>query len=524
MVGMRRLLRFAAALVAATPSAAAVDDFVWGTATAAFQIEGSTAAEGRTPSVWDEFSKPEYHHVRHNGTGEAADEDYKYYAEKTLPLLRGLGVKHYRMSISWTRVLQYQTAENPAGEVNAAGLAHYEKVLDALLSNGIEPVVTMWHWDTPEALEVQYGGFLSRDLMPKFFEAYARVLLKRFGDKVKYWITLNEPLTLVTNGYNTPAPHAPGRCSNRSLCAAGNDRTEPYLAAHTLLVSHGCAFQAFRELKAQGTMGITLNGDWCEPLGAASAEDQAAATRCVEYQSAWFFDPIFFGRYPASMRDLVAERLPEFTAEELGVVHGSHMGVYFQNLYTAKYAQNAPLGDCGHNCDGNYTTTEVRGGMAIGPKSPANDWLYSYPVGFRRYLAWISERYRDIVIIVSENGWGQADAEGKEELLNDIDRCNYYREYIGNMSLAHHEDGVDVRGYFAWSLMDNFEWGEGYTTRFGLTYVDYETQERTPKLSYHWFARHVAPLKQLPKDGVLPECVALPTPNLRPAAETNIVL
>jgi beta-glucosidase len=194
-------------------------------------------------------------------------------------------------------------------------------------------------------------------------------------------------------------------------------------------------------------------------------EDRAAAQRCLEGQNAWFFDPIYFGRYPESMVTGVGSRLPTFTPDELSLVHGSHMNVYFQNQYTANYATvrtDQTKTECGHDCDLNLNTSKYSpDGKPIGHKTPANEWLYKYPVGFRKYQKWISDRYstddQKMSIIVSENGWGDDDMD-KESNLVDLDRCNYYREYIGNMSLAVNEDHVNVLGYFAWSLMDNFEW------------------------------------------------------------------
>jgi len=490
------------------------EDFIWGTSTAAFQIEGFATEDGRQPSVWDEFAKPEFNRIRQHHTGKVATLDYKYHEEQTVPLLKKLGVTHYRMSISWTRILNEQTRENPAGKENKKGIDHYKWVIGALKKNNIEPVVTMWHWDTPQQLEVKHGGFLNRQLMPKFFGEYAKVLLREFGSQVKYWITLNEPLTVVENGYKTPAKHAPGRCGNRTFCAVGDDTTEPYLAAHTMLLAHGQAVQEWRNLGVKGDIGLALNGDWCEPLHPDKEKDVLAAERCVEWQSAWFFDPIWKGDYPETMRKMVGDRLPKFTSEERKLVQGSHTNMYFQNLYTGMYVEHSDIAmtkKCGRECDAGLNISHKnKQGVMIGEKSKANEWLYKYPEGLRKFQKWISDRYKTsdgqgVNIIVAENGWGEPDTT-EEKNVYDSGRCNYYRDYIGAMSRGAAEDGVNVKGYFAWSLLDNFEWSEGYTTRFGLTFVDYKTQKRTPKMSYQWFANYVTPLKTLPKDGKLPEC------------------
>jgi len=278
------------------------------------------------------------------------------------------------------------------------------------------------------------------------------------------------------------------------------------------------AFNRFKEQgKAQGVIGLVVVGMWCEPYDPNNKEDVAAAERCLEWQTGLFFDPVFFGDYPLSMRSYVGSRLPEFTMDEWWAVKGSHTNVFYQNQYSSMWVQYSPeqkAKDCGYNCDGAYNTTQRRldSNIPIGPQSPANTWLYSHGVGFRQYQKWISDRYRNpqtnksVSIIVTENGWGEPDSFGQATNLQDVRRCNYVREHVGNMSLAANVDGVDIAGYFTWSLMDNFELSEGYSTRFGMVYVDYATQQRTPKLSFKWFAQHVTPLKKLPADGVLPEC------------------
>lgn len=197
-----------------------------------------------------------------------------------------------------------------------------------------------------------------------------------------------------------------------------------------------------------------------------------------------YFDPIYFGDWPDSMKTMVGDRLPTFTDEQKLLVKGSHDNIYLQNFYTSEFAEYKESTEQGWDFDGNWSLSNNRDGTLIGPKCKANEWLYMTPFGIRKMQQFIHERYANMTIYVTENGWGDQNLTIEEGALNDIDRCNYYREYIGNVSLAVHEDGVDVGGYFAWSLMDNFEWADGYTTRFGLTYVDYETQVRTTKYSF----------------------------------------
>merc|ERR1711879_417965 len=306
--------------------------------------------------------------------------------------------------------------------------------------------------------------------------------------------------------------HAPGRCSDRSRCKDGDDTREPYTVLYTQILCHAHAYRAFQNAKSQGfvdqdaVLGIVLNTDWGEP-GTSSKEDAEAAERFLEFQAAMYFDPLYFGEYPKSLIDGVGDRLPRFSEEQRALVKGAHDGVYFLNFYTGQYVTHNSNGvGCGYNCDAQIDHGSISpDGKLIGYPCKANTWLHRVPYGFRNTMKWIHERYNGIEIRVTENGWGGPDGSDLNEMLNDGDRCEYYRQYIGNMSLAHHEDGVNVRGYFAWSLMDNFEWADGYTTRFGLTWVNYTTQERIPKQSYYWFQR-VATLKELPKDGVLPSC------------------
>mmetsp|Transcript_29499 Transcript_29499/g.57843 ORF Transcript_29499/g.57843 Transcript_29499/m.57843 type:complete len:514 (-) Transcript_29499:143-1684(-) len=493
-------------------------EFIWGASTAAWQIEGYTQADGRLPSIWDEFARPIYGHVAGKATGDPADKDYVFYKDKTIPLLQGLGVKYYRMSISWTRILHSQTKDNPGGVLNKAGLAHYAQVISALKGAGIEPVITLWHWDTPLELETKYGSWLDKTHMPLFFEAYAGVVFSNFGKFCTHWITLNEPHTPLRLGYSNQW-HAPGRCSDRKACKYGDSATEPYTAAHTMLLSHGRAVKVFRELNLDGVIGLSLSGDYCEPYS-NSKLDKLAAEHCMEWQVAFFFDPIFFGDYPKSMRKIIGKRLPKFTDEEVKLVKGSHTGVYFQNHYTSVYAMHSKENrkrKCGFHCDNEFAKLVKKDGQLIGKNAKGISWLYSYPPGLRKFQQWLTKRYRSgdkgIAIIVSENGWGDVDygynpATYAKEMF-DVDRCNYYREYIGNMSLGAQYDGVNVVGYFAWSLMDNLEWAAGYTARFGLAYVDFESQKRTPKMSYHWFKNFISSLKALPHNGGLPLC---PTP------------
>ena len=348
------------------------------------------------------------------------------------------------------------------------------------------------------------------------FAEYAALLIRELGKPeygVAWWITVNEPLTIVENGYASSGAHAPGRCSDRTSCWHGDDQVEPYVAAKNLILAHAKAFAAWRGGGSPGLgCGITLNGDWREPF-TPSAADGAAATRALEWQGPLFADPIHFGDWTPSIRRAVGARLDAATGgrwawstAERALVHGSHDGHFFMNTYTSGFARAAGDSGCGWGCDAaaqvsgcNFTSSEP-----IGTPS-SNGWLYNYGAGIGRLVQWYHARYANATFIVTENGWGNASSTKARDVL-DYERCNFYRDYIGNLSLAA-ADGARVAAYFAWSLMDNYEWADGFSTRFGLTYVDYATQRRTPKLSAAWFTRHVTPLTSLPTDRQpLPPC------------------
>jgi len=493
------------------------DTFFWGTATAAYQIEGYTDAEGRQPSVWDTFAEPEKHHVQKNATGDPADEDYVRYPE-SIQLLTDMGVSSYRMSLSWTRIVNNQTEENPKGTVNFQGVNHYITLMKAFNAANISLAVTLWHWDTPNDLEEKYGGFLNSDLLPIFFGEYATYCYYFFGPYVRYWATLNEAYTLFSAGY-IAGVHAPGHCDDRSRCPKGDSKTEPYQVLYTQLKAHGHAVKKFRswqKLCADGEhkpnyqcheseIGIVLNADWGEPY-TDSDEDRQAAYRFMVFQNFMYFEPIYTGKWPQSLVDGVGDRLPTLTDDDVKLIKGSY-DVYFQNFYTSQYVRASDKKDCGYSCDGQFESSHNRwdNGEPIGPASKANNWLFSTGFGLQKFQSLLTFKYPKVKIIVTENGWGDPDSDDLLEMLTDVDRCNYYRENIGNLTEGVQNGNKNVVGYFAWSLMDNFEWADGYTTRFGSTYVNYTSQERVPKLSFNWLRDNIFSSSKLP-DLPLPEC------------------
>jgi beta-glucosidase len=409
--------------------------FLWGVATAAYQIEGAVADDGRGPSIWDTFSKIPGK-ISHNNNGDIADNSY-HLIEKDIEMLKTLGVNSYRFSISWSRILP-----SGYGEVNQLGIDHYSHFIDRLLEEGIEPLVTIFHWDLPQGNEDSFGGLLSPDL-EKYFVEYSDILFRSYGDRVKKWITLNEPWTICFNAYGTGV-FAPGRCSDRTKCPAGDSSTESYLAGHNLLNAHAAAVELYRTkyLPTQkGWIGITVNHDWAEPL-TSKRKDVEAAERRREFQLAWFVDPLYFGDYPESMKTLVGDRLPSFTETQKKRLLGSFdfLGL---NHYSTKYYfhrdKPTTLGErvtipkdlvihginiseveasmkYGGWADDqlNYETKYDIHGQLIGAQA-ASSWLNVVPWGFYKLIMWVHHRYEETEyhqrpMIITENG---CDAPGE---------------------------------------------------------------------------------------------------------------
>ncbi|KAG9880984.1 putative beta-glucosidase, partial [Aureobasidium melanogenum] len=285
-------------------------NFLWGFATASYQIEGAPHEDGRTDSIWDTFCRIPGK-IAGNENGDVACDSYHRY-KQDVKLLKDMGARAYRFSISWSRVIPLGGRKNA---VNQKGLQYYIDLVDELLANGIEPMVTLFHWDLPEALDQRYGGLLNTEEFVADFEQYSRTIFKALGEKVKYWVTFNEPWCSSILGYNVGA-FAPGRTSDRSKSAVGDSSTEPWLVGHNLLIAHGAAVKIYREEfkpSQKGQIGITLNGDWVEPWDPEDPKDIEACQRKLEFSIAWFADPVYHGDYPQSMRKQLGDRLPKFT-------------------------------------------------------------------------------------------------------------------------------------------------------------------------------------------------------------------
>lgn len=449
-------------------------DFVWGSATASYQIEGAVQEGGRGLSIWDAFSATSGKTLG-GDTGEIACDHY-HRIEEDVQLMKSLGLQAYRFSIAWPRI--QATGE---GEANPEGLKFYHKLIDCLIENDITPWVTLYHWDLPLALQIEHDGWLNKSIVDKF-EQYARICFQHFGPKVKNWITLNEPWCSSVLGYGLGV-HAPGR----------KNPDEPYLAAHHLLLSHARAVKVYREEFSEqgGSIGITNNCDFRYPLTDSDA-DRAAAQRSLEFFLAWFADPVWKGDYPAVMRERLGDRLPSFSEAEKVELKGSSdfFGLnHYGSMMAAepdeeKGVQKVVAGNGGLSDDQ---------GVQL---SSHPDWKQTHmgwnivPEGCRDLLKWIDERYDRPIIYITENGCA-CDEPDHETGINDHVRKDFIRSYV-TMAKEAIDSGVQLKGYFAWSLMDNFEWSFGYQRRFGICRVDYDTQTRTPKSSALWLKDTIA--------------------------------
>ncbi|KAK7436604.1 hypothetical protein CaCOL14_006260 [Colletotrichum acutatum] len=457
------------------------NDFLWGFATASYQVEGAAEKDGRGPSIWDTFCAVPGK-IADGSSGAVACDSYNRTAED-IALLKSVGANTYRFSLAWSRIIPVGGRNDP---INQAGLDHYIKFVDDLLETGITPFITLFHWDLPDGLDKRYGGLLNREEFPLDFEHYARIVFKAIP-KCKNWITFNEPWCSSILGYSSGF-FAPGHTSDRSKSAIGDSSREPWIVGHNLLVAHGRAVKVYREeFKPTngGQIGITLNGDATYPWDPEDPEDVEASDRKIEFAISWFADPIYFGKYPDSMLKQLGDRLPEFTPEELALVKGSN-DFYGMNHYTANYIKHKTTPPEEDDFLGNLETLfESKSGENIGEETQSF-WLRPNPQGFHNLLVWLSKRYGYPPIYVTENGTslkGENDMP-LEQILEDDFRVKYFDGYVKAMADAHEKDGVNVKGYMAWSLMDNFEWAEGYETRFGVTFVDYENdQKRYPKKS-----------------------------------------
>lgn len=464
------------------------EGFIFGTATSAYQVEGSTKKGNRGLCIWDLFSAIPGK-IKDGSNADVSCDQYNRYKED-IELMANLGFDAYRFSISWSRIFP----DGVGNAVNQEGINYYNNVIDSLLEKGIIPYLTLYHWDLPQALQDTIGGWLGSEIT-KYFAVYAEACFGAFGDRVKHWITLNEPLRFAILG-NGLGVHAPGRSSNRVRSPFGDSSVEPYIVGHNALLAHAAAVKVYNtkfKEKQGGIIGLTVDSEWPEPL-TSSPEDQIASQRHLEFNLGWFLDPIFFGDYPSSMREKIGERLPQFTAEEKNLIQGSldFVGInhYYSEYVTDSMPNSQSASEIGWSKDANTHVVFEKDGKPIGDKG-ASFWMYIVPWGFGKLLNWVTARYKRPPIIITENGMDDENvlSQSVSECLRDTKRVKFYQDYLYYLAQAIRE-GADIRGYFGWSLLDNFEWSMGYTKRFGMVFVDYnDNKKRYPKDSALWFGK-----------------------------------
>ncbi len=430
------------------------EGFLWGVATASYQIEGRIEENGKGESIWDRFS-----HIPgkiiDGSNGDIACDHYHLYPQD-IQLMKELGIKTYRLSISWPRIFP-----QGKGSPNPKGIEFYRNLISQLVQNDIKPAVTLFHWDLPQKLQ-NIGGWANREVAD-YFEEYAKYVFKELGDLVQIWITLNEPSVYTFVGHNE-GRHAPGI----------TDFSTALQVAHNLLVGHGKAVKAYREMGLKGEIGLSQN---MTPMYPASEKesDVSAARRCDGYWNRWFNDPIFKGEYPQDMLDWYSTRvvLPEMSKEDLEIIKTPIDFLGLNNYFGSKVKQDDtkwPL-QLSESFIGEYRTEM---GWGINPEC------------FYDLLKRLGREYPGVKIYITENGCAFKDQINRDGEVLDENRVDYLFNHFRSAHRAIQE-GVNIAGYFIWSLMDNFEWAEGYTKRFGIVYVDYPTQRRIIKKSGYWY-------------------------------------
>jgi len=448
-----------------------------GVATAAYQIEGAAAEGGRTPSIWDAFSRVPGA-VIDGHTGDVACDHY-HRMPQDVALMRELGLQSYRFSIAWPRI--QATGSGPA---NDRGLGFYSRLVDGLLARGITPIATLYHWDLPQALQ-EAGGWPARDTALRFAD-YAADVHAALGDRIQHWTTLNEPWCSAFLGYLS-GEHAPGEQNpQRALDAA-----------HHLLLGHGLATQRLRSLDASLDLGITLNMTVADPVDPHDPADLDAARRIDAQHNRLFLDPIFRGAYPADLVDDLAARglhLPVQEGDLAAIatpIDALGVNYYHGDAVSAHPPADAPITSAAPSERPKLSPFPAGDGIFTHPRGlpvTAMGWEVQ-PEGLTRLLLRVDEEYArpaGVVLYVTENGAAYTDAPDAEGVVDDAERAEFLRLHVDAVVDAI-DAGVDVRGYFYWSLLDNFEWNSGYTKRFGLFHVDYASQERLAKDSAHWY-------------------------------------
>ncbi|XP_077243553.1 beta-glucosidase 46-like [Tasmannia lanceolata] len=471
-------------------------NFLFGTACSSYQVEGAYLDDGKGLNNWDVFSQIPGK-ILDGSNGNVAVDQYHRYLED-IELMNGLGVNSYRFSISWARILP----RGRFGGINSAGINFYDNLINALLLKGIQPFVTLSHYDIPQELEERYGSWLNSEIQEDF-GYFAEVCFGAFGDRVKYWVTFNEPNIAAAHGYRSGI-YPPSHCSKEfGNCTNGDSDTEPFVAAHNIILSHATAVNIYRtkfQKEQGGSIGIVMNTMWFEPIS-NKTEDIVAVQRAQSFFMNWFFDPIILGKYPAEMQEILGSNLPSFSRNDLDKLQKGldFIGI---NHYTSFYIKDCIFSVCesgmgSSKSEGLAQLNAQKDGIFIGEPT-AMEWNHVYPQGLEKIVMYLKERYNNTAMFVTENGYADENNPNAsiESFLYDDKRMEYMSSYLGALATAIRQ-GADVRGYFAWSLLDNFEWRFGYTKRFGLHHVDFTTLKRTPKLSATWYRKFIAKHKTI---------------------------
>ncbi|KAJ3277093.1 choline dehydrogenase 7 [Terramyces sp. JEL0728] len=459
---------------------------------AAFQVEGAVDADGKSKSIWDTFAHLPGK-IFNNDSPDVADDEYHLYAE-TVNLLKAAGANSYRFSISWPRLVPGGSAGSP---INPLAVDHYNKIINLLVENNITPLVTLYHWDLPQSLEDAYGGLLNADKLSVDFAYYADAAFAAFGDRVKHWLTFNEPTSSCVLGYAT-GEHAPGHCTDRTKCAKGNGLLDVVQCMHSILVSHGEAVKVFRQKyqpTQKGMISIAPNVEYAVPLDPNSAVDKFFTGLKLDLTFNWWFEAAFNGYYPKAISNFLGPLMPQLNDYLKNLLKGSVDFVAI-NHYTSCYV-TAPWASVPTDPSNPFNSIPLwkqlyqKNGQPIGAHAES-PWLYDVPWGFGELLKYAQTKYNDPLIIVTENGWS---VKGENQMaltdaVSDLSRVQYYKGYIDSMNQVMEENKVKVIGYFGWALLDNFEWATGYSNRFGITHVDFATQNRTLKASAYYLANY----------------------------------
>jgi beta-glucosidase len=440
-------------------------NFYWGTATAAYQIEGAWKEDGKGESIWDRFVHTPGR-TRNGDTGDVACDHYHRWRED-IALMRSVHLNSYRFSVAWPRI-----QPEGSGRVNAQGLEFYNRLVDALLEAKIRPLVTLYHWDLPQVLE-DAGGWPNRDTAARFAD-YAGIVAGALGDRVSDWILLNEAVVFTTDGYLN-GKKAPGQ---KSLHAT-------LQATHTANLAQGAGFRAIKAARPKARVGSAFNMSPCE-AASASAEDRLAAERAHRFRNLWFLEPALQGRYPDAF-PILPSYLMGIKAGDMEQIHVplDFIGI---NLYDRTIVSAPGTRERLFNPQFWLLPAKLERGRQ-GPRTDF-DWEV-WPKAIYDMVTRIAHEYNHPVIEITENGCSYDDVPDRQGRVRDGRRIAYLQSHLGELARAI-RDGADVRGYHAWSLLDNFEWEEGYRQRFGLVYVDFKTQERTVKESGRWYAQVAA--------------------------------